>query len=545
VFRAYNEGIAYRFETSFSGPLRIIDETSEFNFAANYQTIFPEEFSFVSHFEQEYKWLALDSLASGRFCYLPAVIVADHGVRLAITETDLYDYPAMFLAGTKPNGLKGIYPPVVLETVPGQNADRNEIITRKADYIAETTGSRTFPWRIMMVARHDMELIENQMPYLLARPQKIDHTDWIKPGKVAWDWWNALNIYGVDFRAGINTQTYKYYIDFASYYGLSYVILDEGWSPTTDILHPVPSIDLEEIIRYGREKNVGVILWVLWKPLDRDMENILEQYASWGVKGVKVDFMQRADQYMVNYYERVARFAAQNNLLVDFHGAFKPAGLERAYPNVMSYEGLRGLEHCKWSERITPDHDLILPFTRMLAGPMDYTPGAMINTGRDNFRIVFTEPMSQGTRCHQAAMYVIYESPLQMLADNPSNYLREPEYTSFISRIPVTWDELRTIDGKIGDYLVLARRHGSDWYLAAMTDWDPRTFTINLSFLGEGSYMLEALEDGINADRHAGDYRIRREEVTKSSSLMLSLAGGGGWVGRISKMAANDAKQHP
>lgn len=535
VFRVYDDGMAYRFVTAFKDSITVYSETGEFNFPGNYQIIFPEEDSFISHYEQEYKWFRLDSVTPGRFCYLPAVVTTDHNMRLAITETGLDDYPSMFLAGAGTNRLKGIFPPVVLETIPGRPADRNEVIIREAGYIAVTEGTRVYPWRMMMIARHDRELITNQLPYILAQPLAIENTGWIRPGKVAWDWWNALNIYGVNFPSGVNTDTYKYYIDFASRFSLDYVILDEGWSPTTDILTPVPAIDLEEIIRYGKSRNVGVILWVLWKPLDSNMDTILSTYATWGVRGIKVDFMQRADQYMVNFYQRVARTAAACGLLVDFHGAFKPSGLQRAYPNVVNQEGLRGLEHCKWSEAITPDHDLTLPFTRMLAGPMDYTPGAMLNASRENFRIVFTEPMSQGTRCHQAAMYVVYEAPLQMLADNPSNYYREPGFTAFISGIPVTWDETLVFDARIGDYLVMARRHGERWYIAAMTDWKPRNFTISLSFLGEEEYILEYIEDGLNAARHAADYSIKEQQVTRSSYVEIRMAPGGGWLGVVRK----------
>jgi hypothetical protein len=354
--------------------------------------------------------------------------------------------------------------------------------------------------------------------------------------EVAWDWWNALNLHGVDFSAGINTQTYKYYIDFASQYGLEYIILDEGWSKTTtNLLETKPDVDVQHLVEYGASKNVGVILWTLWKPLDERMDQVLDLWASWGVRGIKVDFMQRADQQMVNFYERTARAAAQRKMLVDFHGAFKPAGLRRAYPNVVNYEGLRGLENCKWSDAITPEHDVTLPFVRMLAGPMDFTPGAMDNANKENFVDRFTRPMSQGTRCHQIAMYVIYDSPLQMLSDTPSNYLREPECTRFIARFPTTWHETRLLGGRPGEFIVMARRHQDKWYVAAMTNQQPREFPLPFEFLGEGSWQLDYAQDGVNAARVAIDHQLGRTEVTSDTQLTIQMAPGGGWAGILSR----------
>ena len=391
------------------------------------------------------------------------------------------------------------------------------------------------PRRVVMLAKHMRTLVEDDLVFKLSRPLQLEDTSWIKPGKVAWDWWNALNLYGVDFAAGINTQTYKYYIDFAADYGLEYIILDEGWSrTTTDLLEPNDDVDVAELARYGQQKNVGVILWTLWKPLDQDMEKILDRWVSWGVKGIKVDFMQRADQQMVNFYARAAREAAKRKLLVDFHGAFKPAGLRRAYPNVINYEGLRGLENCKWCDAITPEHDVTLPFVRMLAGPMDFTPGAMDNAHKDNFFARFTRPMSQGTRCHQIAMYVIYDAPLQMLADTPSNYLREPECTKFIAGIPTTWHETKVIDGQPGQFILMARRHGDRWYIGAMTNDQPRELKVDLSFLEQGNWQLHVARDGVNAQRVAIDYALDTRSVTSDDTLTLQLATGGGWVGVLS-----------
>jgi alpha-glucosidase len=353
---------------------------------------------------------------------------------------------------------------------------------------------------------------------------------------VAWDWWNANNIFGVDFHAGVNTETYKYYIDFASNYGIEYVILDEGWYKLGDLFDINPDIDLEEIIRYAREKNVGIILWVIWKTLDDQLVEALDQFEKWGVKGIKVDFMQRDDQWMVNYYHKIAREAAKRHLLVDFHGAYKPTGLRRAYPNVLTREGVVGLEHNKWSKNVTPEHNLTLPFIRMLAGPMDYTPGAMINAQEKNFQVIFTRPMSMGTRCHQLAMYVVYESPLQMLADSPSHYMKEKECLEFLSEVPTVWDETRALDARIADYIVMARKSGEEWYVGAMTDGTAREFQIDLSFLPEGEFEAVIFKDGINAHRYGSDYKREVMPIKSGDNLKIELAPGGGWVAWITQM---------
>ncbi|MCK4852982.1 MAG: glycoside hydrolase family 97 protein [Bacteroidales bacterium] len=533
-FRAYDDGIAYRFETSFREQLVIDQEKLDLHFAGDFTAYYPEEESLQSHYERTYQVKTLSAVGEGSFCSLPLLLMTGEESSMLITEADLYDYPGLFLE-KKEDGLAAKFPGVVLESVPRDGSgDRNETIISEADYIAMTAGSRTFPWRVFVLADRAADLVESDMVLKLSSPLALDETGWIKPGKVAWDWWNALNIHGVDFESGINNNTYKYYIDFAAEYGLEYIILDEGWSEsTTKIMDCAEDINVRELVEYGRSKNVGVILWVLWKPLDMDMEKILDLYREWGVKGIKVDFMQRADQYMVNYYERVAREAARRELLVDYHGAFKPAGLRRAYPNVINYEGFKGMENCKWSADITPEHDLTLPFTRMVAGPMDFTPGAMDNATEENFAPRFTRPMSQGTRCHQVAMYVLYESPLQMLSDTPSNYYRERETTDFIARIPTTWDESKVLHARVGDFLVMARRNDESWYLGAMTDWSTREFEIDLSFLPEGSYDMEIMEDGINADKIAKDYIKRKEQVEASKKISIKLAPGGGWAAII------------
>ncbi|KQS41929.1 glycoside hydrolase family 97 protein [Pedobacter sp. Leaf194] len=534
-FRAYNDGVAYRFQTDLKDEIEIEQETADFDFGSNNRVFWPQESdpNFLSHFESLYKDSTINAFNEQQHAALPMLIYAKSGVKMLISESDLYDYPNMFLFGTNGNKLTAGYPKNIAESKPV--GDRGIKITKLQSYIAKTKGSRKFPWRSIAICPEDKDLLVNNLTYKLSTPSAINETSWIKPGKVAWDWWNDNNIYNVDFKAGINTQTYKYYIDFASKFGLEYIMLDEGWTKTTtDLLHTTPDVNLQEIIAYGKSKKVGVWLWTLWGPLDADMENILATYAKWGAVGVKVDFMARADQYMVNFYERVAATAAKHHLMVDLHGAYKPVGLNRKYPNVLSYEGVRGLENNKWSTDITPAHNVTLPFIRMAAGPMDYTPGAMINANKKDFSIVYSEPMSMGTRAHQVAMYVMYESPLQMLADNPSNYLKDPACTEFISRIPTTWDQTVAIDGKVGSYAIIARKKGNKWYISGMTDWNARSFNIDLSFLDDKTYEMDVLSDGVNADRHASDYKISHLQTTKGKKITINLEKGGGWCAILS-----------
>jgi alpha-glucosidase len=537
-FRAYNDGVAYRFVTAL-GPqaVEIEDEEVALNFNEDCLVYLPKESNeeLQSHYEGDFKPVKLSDISSGTYGYLPLYAAAPSGTKMVITEADLNDYPNLFLFGNGNNSLSGRFPKVILESKPKDKSDRNEVITKKAPYHARTIGNRSYPWRTIIISADDKGLLENELVYKLATPNVLKETAWIKPGKVAWDWWNANNIYGVNFKSGLNTATYKYYIDFAADYGLDYIILDEGWSrTTTDLLAANPDIDMKELVRYGKQKNVGVILWALWKPLDNNMDKILDQYVAWGIKGVKVDFMARADQYMVNFYERAAAATAKRKLLLDMHGAYKPVGLNRKYPNLINYEGVRGMENNKWEATITPVHNSTLPFTRMVAGPMDFTPGAMLNTNKDDFYINFNSPVSRGTRAHQASMYVLYDSPLQMLCDNPSNYRKEPVYTNYISRFPTVWDKTIALEGKIGEYVVMARKNGKKWYIAAMTNWDARTFNIPLTFLDGKKYKIEILKDGVNVDKHASDYILFTQEISKGETLSIPMAVGGGYTAILS-----------
>lgn len=526
IFRVYDNGFAYRFNTRLDGEITVEDERCRMIFPDQSHLYFPEEKSFFSHNERAYLYLPLDSIVPGRFCSLPALVESPGGTKILLTESSLEDYPGMWLTGNGDHTLRPIFPAYPEKTE--QTRDRDVKVVERLDYIAKTVGTRDFPWRILMIATKDGDLIINQLPWLLSSPCRIKDPSWIRPGKVAWDWWNDNNIYGVDFKSGINTTTYKYYIDFASAHGIEYVILDEGWYRLGDLLDVNPEINVEELVNYGKTKNVGIILWVIWKTLDDQLKEALDQFEAWGVKGIKVDFMQRDDQPMVEYYWKIAREAASRKLLVDFHGAYKPSGLNRAWPNVLTGEGVRGLEWNKWSDVITPEHDVTLPFIRMAAGPMDYTPGAMLNAQQEQFHPVFDRPMSQGTRCHQLAMYVVFESPLQMLADSPSNYLKEGQCMEFLSEVPAVWDETVVLDAKVGDYVIVARRSGAQWYLGGMTDWSPREFTIDLSFLSGETFEYDLYQDGMNSDRFAGDYTKTTGRISSHDRLTVRMSPGGG-----------------
>jgi alpha-glucosidase len=530
-FRVYNDGAAYRFETTFKDDITIRNEIAGIRFPAGSKSWYPLEDSFMSHNERLFLFSQLDTINEKHLASLPALFQVN-GTDILITESDIEDYPGMWLRGAGSGMISGTWPKY--PETEKLNRDRNlQVITTK-DYIAKTRGTRSFPWRAFVISDNDAGLIESDLVYKLAAPARIADTKWIKPGHVAWDWWNANNIYDVDFRSGINNDTYKYYIDFASKNGIEYVILDEGWYKLGNVLEQVPSINVPELCKYAESKNVGIILWVVWKTLYDQIDQALALYEKWGAKGVKVDFMQRDDQPIVNFYWEAAKKAADHHLLIDFHGSYKPDGLGRTFPNALTREGVKGLENDKWSKDITPEHDVTLPFTRMVAGPMDYTPGAMINMERANFSPQYSRPTSQGTRVHQMALYIVFESPLQMLADSPSNYMKEQECTDFLVKIPVVWDNLKVLDGKVGDYLLLARQSGKEWFIGALTDWSKRDMEVNLSFLPSGEYKMEIFRDGINADKYAQDYKHLVTSVKSGDKIKITLAPGGGWVARLS-----------
>lgn len=547
-FRVYDDGVAYRFATTAKDPFEIASEQADYRFPTDCAVTVPYvrdnagsiDAQWHNSFENVYTETTLSKLDSGRLIFLPAVVHANDGMNICFTETNLDDYPGMYLYnGDGGTSLEGRFAPYPLRCEPGGYNNIEVLVKERADYIARIEGPRTLPWRIAVVGT-DAGLAASDLSWLLAEPSKIDDTSWIRPGKVAWDWWNAWNISGVDFRAGINTETYEYYIDFAASQGIEYVIMDDGWAARhgEDLFEINTDIDLRRIIDYAASKNVGIILWAGYWAFDRDMERVCKHYAEMGVKGFKVDFMDRDDQLMTAFNYRAAETAARYGLVLDLHGTHKPAGLNRTWPNVLNFEGVHGLEQMKWSAATIDQmkYDATIPFIRQVAGPMDYTQGAMRNASRDNYRPVNSEPMSQGTRCHQLALYAVLDSPLNMLCDSPTNYLREAECTEFIAAIPTVWDETRILGGRMGEYIVTARRSGDTWYVGAITDWTPRDVEVDLAPLGIGGTVEATIfRDGVNADRKASDYKRETIRIDTAEPLKIHLAPGGGFALKITK----------
>lgn len=549
--RAYDNAAAYRFISTRKGDYTVKNEVSEWDFAED-NTVYGSyvkfnrkgtgnaiEKQYYNSFENAYFVEPLKKMNPERLMFLPLLVEVDDK-KVCITESDLMSYPGMYLYNSNGDtALEGNFAPYPDKvTQGGHNMLQGEVQTRKP-YIAEVSGPRSFPWRICIVADNDAELLDDDMVFRLSQPNAIGDTSWIKPGKVAWDWWNDWGLYGVDFEPGINNRTYEYYIDFAARNGIEYVILDEGWSVNkkADLMQVIPEIDVKHLCDYAKERGVGIVLWAGYWALNRDMEQVMKHYAEMGVKGFKIDFMDRDDQQMVDFYERAAVTAAKYKLMCDFHGAYKPCGLSRKYPNVVNYEGVNGLEQMKWStielDQVT--YDVMIPFIRMVAGPMDYTQGAMVNAQKASYHASNSEPMSQGTRCRQLAMYVVFESPFNMLCDSPTNYEKEPVCTEFIAKIPTVWDETEALDGKVGEYCIIARRAGDVWYVGGMTNWDEREVEIDLSFLGEGNYAATEFVDGPNANKLGRDFLKKSIEVKGGSKLKVKMAKGGGFAMKIEK----------
>ncbi len=547
IFRVYDDGAAYRFISKSKKPFEVKSEEATFSFPEDWKAYIPyvRDFSndfesqFWNSFENTYIHQEISKWDSRRLAFLPLVVEAPDGKKICITEADLINYPGMYLYnGNGSKSLKGVFAGYPDEVKQGGHNMLEGVVMSRKDYIAKYDSGTSFPWRAVIVSTEDKELTDSDMVWRLATPADPEADfSWVKPGKVAWEWWNDWNLRGVDFKTGVNNETYRHYIDFAAEHGIEYVILDEGWAVNrkADLMQVVPEIDLKGLADYAAGKNVGLILWAGYLAFDRDMEEVCRHYSEMGIKGFKIDFMDRDDQPMVDFHRRAAETAARYGLMVDFHGTYKPTGLHRTYPNVINYEGVHGLEQMKWAgpevDQVT--YDVTIPFIRMVAGPFDYTQGAMRNASRNNYRPVNSEPMSQGTRCRQLAEYVVFESPLNMLCDSPSNYRDEPECTDFISGIPTVWDETVALDGKIAEYVAMARRSGSGWYVGAMTDWTERDMTIDLSFLGEGDFVMEIFTDGVNADKAASDWRKEVRPVPASRKITVHLAPGGGFAAKI------------
>ena len=543
--RAYDKGIAYRFVSSRKGSYQIQSEQVTYRFNKDHNAFIPYisggkdgdwESQKATSFQSPYTEGALGGFNQKRLAFLP-LLVDTKIARVCLTEVNLEGYAGLYLMGDEEGTLKGEHALYPKTEKAGGHHDLQILVDSRQDYVARVEGPKAFPWRLTIVSDDDRDLASSTLVYQLANPCRLDDWSWVRPGKVAWEWWNAWNIYGVDFRAGINTQTYKYYIDFAARNHIEYILMDEGWAKPsqTDLTNIIDEIDMEEIVRYANERNVGVILWAAYLAFNQDMEKICQHYAQMGVKGFKIDFMNRDDQKVIDFMYRAAQTCARHHLLVNFHGTFKPAGLNREYPNVLNFEGVNGLESLKGTGGLKLNqvrYDASLPFIRQVAGPMDYTQGAMRNATRENYASASSEAMSQGTRCHQMGLYMVLDSPMNMLCDAPTNYDREQECTDLIARIPTVWDETRILKAKVGDYIITARRKGSTWYVGGITDWTPRDVTFSLKDLGLEKAHVELFQDGVNADRKASDYK-RLEWNAQGEDILVHMASGGGFAAII------------
>lgn len=548
VFRAYNEGMAYRFVSTGKKNFIVKNEESVYNFNKDYNTYIPyvktkfEDFEtqYFNSFENTYTYTPLSGINPKCLMFSPVVVELDGGKKVCLAESDLESYPGMFLQNDNGStSLKSHFAPYPTTTEQGGHNQLQQIVTKSEAYIAKCNAKTNFPWRIAIVSTSDKELADSDIVYKLAAPSRVSDISWIKPGKVAWEWWNNWGISGVDFKVGVNNETYMAYIDFASRNNIEYVILDEGWAVNlqADLFQVVPEIDLEKLIAYAKSKNVDLVLWAGYYAFERDMERVCKHYSEMGIKGFKIDFMDRDDQPMIDFHYKAAEIAAKYKMLVDFHGTYKPTGLNRTYPNIINYEAVNGMEQQKWSDINTDQvtYDVTMPFIRMVAGPIDYTQGAMRNGNKKTFRAINNEPMSQGTRCRQLAEYVIFESPLNMLCDSPDNYEREPECTEFIAAIPTVWDNTISLDGEIGKYISIARQKDAVWYVGALTNWDERALQLDLSFLGEGNWQAEIFKDGVNANRTPSDYKKETITIPANRKINILMAEGGGYAMKIYK----------
>jgi alpha-glucosidase len=541
-FRVYNDAVAYRFVTSKKGDIVVENETANFNFPANHNAFIPYLWDyrggeiFNASFESPYTEQKIGDFATDSLAILPLMVEAGNHKKVVIMEADLENYPGMYLnLNETGKGFKGVYAKYPLEVKEGGYENMNRIPTKRAGYIAKTNGTRSFPWRIIAISEDDKDLLNNDIVQKLAAPCRIEDPSWIETGQVAWDWWDDYCITGVDFVAGMNTPTFKYYIDFAAENGAKYIIIDWQWSARFDLNDVNPDVDLEEIIEYGKSKDVGVILWAAWCTLYEQMHEVFPKYAEMGVKGWKIDFIDRDDQLAVASTYEIAELAAEYEFLVDYHGVFKPTGLQRTYPNVVGYEGVYGLENFKWADKNTPRYAVTIPFIRNMAGPMDYTSGSMRNVTDADFCARNHAPMSKGTRCNQIAQYVVFEVPLQMLSDSPTLYYKEQESTDFITEIPATFDETVALHGEVGEYVAVARRKGEKWFVGAMTNWNTRELSIDCSFLDEGTYNVVIFQDGVNANTQATDYKKVIKQVKAGETINIEMANGGGWAARFEK----------
>lgn len=542
IFRVYNDGVAFRYQLPAQVGMKdfelIMDET-EFSFPAEQRVWAAHYGSFKSHQEAEFIEMSLNDDRMKEITGMPLLVKAGQERWLAITEANLTDWAGMYVRLKEEN---------TLETVLAPWPDDPELLVK-------SSAPRNSPWRLIMIADSPGDFLESDILANLNEPCKLKDVSWIKPGISAWDWW-WCNRYcpDVDFELGSNQQTMKHFIDLAAEMGWEYQLVDWFWygpphqateddwshpNPDADILTPNPDIDIPELVQYAAERGVKILVWLEWHHADRQMEEAFPLYEKWGVAGVKVDFMQRDDQYVVNFYHRLVKLAAQHHLVVDFHGAYKPTGISRTWPNLLTREGIMGNEYAKWSHRITPEHKVTIPFTRGILGEMDFTPGAFVNVSPENHKTESESPtpMTMGTRCNELAMLIVYDSPLQVMCDAPYNYRSSPRGTDFLRIVPTTWDETRVLNAAVGDYITVARRSGEDWFVGSMVDWNERNLEIPLEFLGKGKYTATIWQDTDETREDLTRLEINEREVDNSVVIRLDAAPGGGQVIHLKKIS--------
>ncbi|MBZ5856004.1 glycoside hydrolase family 97 protein [Flavihumibacter profundi] len=540
-FRAYDDGVAYRISTAFKDSIKIKNEVAEFRFPGTPSAYFPEipvkagEDAFKTSFEDLYSFKKIAEFPATSIAYTPVLIVPGATSKIAITESDLEDYPGMFLTGTGSAALKGIFAGYPVKETIAEALYSQVRVAEHGDFIALTRGNRTFPWRVLMISELDKDLPSNDLVYRLGSPSRVADVSWINPGNITDEWIIDVNLFNVPFKSGRNTASYKYYIDFAQRFGFDRIMMDAGWSDNNDLFKVNPDINMDTLVAYARAKGVKIAMWTLAMTLDRQLDSALQQFNRWGIDFIMTDFIDRDDQKSVNFHYRIAKACAEHKIMIMFHGTYPPKGFNRTYPNAVAREAVLGSEYNIWSEKVSPDHDVLLPYTRMLAGSLDYEPGALNNANKKSFRMIEGIVLSQGTRAHQAAMPVIFDSPMQFFSGNPSQGWLEPKYMELIGGIPTTWDETRVLDGKAGEFIITARRKGTNWYIGGMTGWAPRDLSVKLDFLDDGEYKTTLCKDGVNADHYAADYILENSGVKRNETLGLHLAPGGGFLLKLEK----------
>lgn len=535
IFRAYDDGVAYRIVSNFEESITIKDEEAEFIFPKGsfaWAPIIhkrPDEDIYHTSFEELYPYVSLDSLSQQDLMYSPLLVDLPSGIKVGLTESDLDDYPGMFIKGTNSTTLYGDFAPYPLKEKVVEGDYPQKVVTERADHIAATKGSRVFPWRVLLIAKEDKELPANDLVYRLASPSEIRDVSWIKPGKSTDEWIIDVNLFNVPFRSGVNTASYKYYIDFAKRFGFDRIMMDAGWSNTKDLFDINPAINMDSIAAYAKHQGIHLSMWTLAMTLDRQLDSALLQFQMWGVDFIMTDFIDRDDQPTVNFYKRIAEACAKHRIMIMYHGAYPPKGFNRTWPNNITREGVLGSEYNAWSDKVTARHNCTIPFTRMLAGPLDYEPGLLDNASASQFRPIWDKVMSQTTRCHQLALFVVYDSPMQIFSGNPSQGMMEPVFMKMLGSLPTTWDTTLVLEAKVGSHIITARRNGDSWYVGGIAD-SARDIRVPLSFLNKEVYKATICSDGINADRNAMDYVIKVQELKNTDNITLHLAPSGGFL---------------